>query len=217
MKWLSIFGPLTALAAFAYPHFSPHLFAPAPVALPLLGALALAAGCLALAYVLAEHEPARAAVPRVFLVATAAGLIVAAILPDGETHRWATAVALAAPPIATHLLARRRTPGHQALHALTAASALALTAYLVTHPASPLAPLLGGVHPLIETYLPLTQILLVTAMTLTTLAATAPAQPQTPGVPAHTLPAPARPVIAQSTPRPVIAQSASRPTAPRMS
>jgi hypothetical protein len=150
----------------------------------LLGVLSLAAGSIAVAYGLAHVEPSRSAAARVLLGAASAGLVLTAIFPtdrtpslsslDGEIHQWSVAVVFTGLPGAGWILAHQtwELPGWQRatrrIRLLSTVSALTLAAFLLCHPGSPVAELVGGpgFYGLLERLLVLAEIGLVLAMAL---------------------------------------------------
>ncbi|MEV0582477.1 DUF998 domain-containing protein [Nonomuraea sp. NPDC050310] len=145
-----------ALAGMIYVHvalpmqplLSDYALLPGGMLPVMLGMLALAGGCLSLAYGLTLREPNRSAAARVLLMAAGGGLMLSAIFPTdphsgadtlgGEIHRWAAAVFFTALPVAGWVLARGREAGARwgSVRVLSGGAGLVLAAYLLAHPAS---------------------------------------------------------------------------------
>ncbi|MGI5269774.1 DUF998 domain-containing protein [Nonomuraea sp. CA-218870] len=162
---VSVTATLTSACALGYaelalpaqPLLSHYALVPGGMAPTLLGMLALAAGCLSLAYGLVASDPRGTAASRVLLLAAAAGLMLSGIFPTdpataelksltGEVHRWSAAVVFTTLPVAGWALARGRAGAVRwsAVRALAVAAALMLAAYLAAHPASVTSVWIGG-------------------------------------------------------------------------
>ncbi|MFD1540139.1 DUF998 domain-containing protein [Nonomuraea guangzhouensis] len=186
----AVTGAVTAAAALVYaqvalpgqPLLSDYALVPGGMLPVLIGMLALAWGCVSLAYGLAAREPARSAAARVLLLAAAAGLMLSAVFPTdpgnaaigtlpGEIHRWSSAVVFTTLPVAGWILARGRVPlpKWNRVKALSVTSGVALAAYLAAHPASITSPLIGGAsyYGLLERGVVLAEIALVVFMAMT--------------------------------------------------
>ncbi|HEX8006698.1 MAG TPA: DUF998 domain-containing protein [Trebonia sp.] len=167
MRKLAVAGPSVALVAMLALHLvfpgqvdplngllSDYALGEATGALFLLGMLALAAGACAAAYQLAAVDPVRSAAARVLLVMASAGLVLSAMFPtdpeplvnsmSGEIHRWSTALVFTAIPGAGWILARQSRQPLPVVRALALGSVAVLAAYLLSHPGSPVAELIGG-------------------------------------------------------------------------
>ncbi|MEU7900810.1 DUF998 domain-containing protein [Nonomuraea sp. NPDC049152] len=154
---------LVCLAALAYAHLvlppqplvSDYALVPGGMPLVVVGMLALASGCVFLAYGLAVRDPARTAATRMLLIAAAGGLMLSAVFPtdpgmaksvSGEVHRWASAVVFTSLPVAGWTLARGRAalPRWNLVRSLAMTSVVALAVYLAAHPATLTSALIGG-------------------------------------------------------------------------
>ncbi|GIH27515.1 hypothetical protein Aph01nite_58250 [Acrocarpospora phusangensis] len=167
MRRLAVAGPSVALAVMLLLHLlfpgvvdplngllSDYALGEGTAALFVLGMLALAAGACAAAYHLATVDPVRSAAARVLLVMASAGLVLSAVFPtdaapvvntlSGEIHRWSTALVFTALPGAGWILARQSRRPLPGVRALSLASVVTLAAYLLSHPGSPVAELIGG-------------------------------------------------------------------------
>jgi hypothetical protein len=154
-----------------------------------LGVLSLAAGSVAVAYRLAQVEPWRSAAARVLLLTASVALVLTALFstdrtpgvssPGGEIHQWSAAVVFTSLPGAGWILARqtRELPGwgraRRRIRLISAVAVLALAAFLLCHPGSPVAELVGGpgFYGLLERLLVLAEIVLVLAMAVPALSA----------------------------------------------
>ncbi|GAA2398510.1 DUF998 domain-containing protein [Nonomuraea africana] len=180
-----LIAALVCAAALAYAHLalpaqtlvSDYALVPGGVAPVMVGMLALAAGCVFLAYGLAVREPARTAATRVLLVAAAGGLMLSALFPtdhgtasslSGEVHRWASAVVFTSLPVAGWTLARGRAPlpRWNLVRSLVGTAVVALTVYLAAHPAALTSPFIGGeaYYGLLERAVIVAEVVLVVAM-----------------------------------------------------
>ncbi|MFE3450743.1 DUF998 domain-containing protein [Nonomuraea sp. NPDC059194] len=178
---------LLCLAALAYAHLalppqplvSDYALVPGGMPLVVAGMLALACGCVFLAYGLAVREPARTAAARILLIAAAAGLMLSAVFPtdpgmakslSGEVHRWASAVVFTSLPVAGWTLARGRAalPRWNLVRALTVTSVVVLAVYLAAHPASLTSPFISGevYYGLMERAVIVAEVVLVVVMGL---------------------------------------------------
>ncbi|MER6170787.1 DUF998 domain-containing protein [Streptosporangium sp. NPDC001681] len=181
-------GPLLALAAMGYAHLTS-----AGAVSPLHGlvseyalrgdsawamtggTIALAMGCLWVAYLLARVDPVRGAAARALFVASALGLLLTATFPTdaapgvtsigGEIHRWSAAVVFTALPCAGWMLGRRS--GSRALAGSAVLSVALLAWFLAAHPGSLISDLIGGP----DHYGLAQRLLLLSEMTLVFLAA----------------------------------------------
>ncbi|WP_248966255.1 DUF998 domain-containing protein [Sphaerisporangium perillae] len=147
-----------------------------------LGVLSLAAGSIAVAYGLAQVERSRSVAARALLMAASAALVLTALFPTdrmpgmrslgGDIHRWSVAVVFTGLPGAGWILARqtRELPGwrrvRRRIRLISVVSVLALAAFLLCHPGSPVAELIGGpgFYGLLERLVVLVEIVLVLAM-----------------------------------------------------
>lgn len=201
-SWAAAGGGLVAALALGYAEFalprqqliSDYALVPGGTLPVLIGMLALAFGCVILAYGMAAREPARTAATRLLLLAAGAGLMLSAVFPTdpggaaistlpGEIHRWSSAVVFTSLPVAGWVLARGRTPAARWswVRSLSVTSALTLAVYLAAHPASITSPLIGGsaYYGLLERALVLAEIVLLATMAVaaarTRIAAGSPA------------------------------------------
>ncbi|MFI6601960.1 DUF998 domain-containing protein [Nonomuraea sp. NPDC050536] len=190
-NWAAVGGGLVAATALGYAEFalprqaliSDYALVPGGTLPVLVGMLALAFGCVILAYGMAAREPARTAATRLLLLAAGAGLMLSAVFPTdpggaaistlpGEIHRWSSAVVFTSLPVAGWMLARGRTPAPRWswVRSLSMTSALTLAVYLAAHPASFTSPLIGGsaYYGVLERALVLAEIVLLTTMAIAT-------------------------------------------------
>ncbi|WP_067124570.1 DUF998 domain-containing protein [Microtetraspora malaysiensis] len=184
---IAVAGPILALSVMIWLHVAyPGAVDPlvAPVAgyawvkgagpLLALGVLSLTAGIAGLVSALARVEPARSAAARVLLTGVAVALTLAALWPvdASEIHRWSIALVFTGLPCAAWILARqtRALPGWRTagrvLDAVSLGSVLALAAYLLGRPGSPVAETIGGAafYGLAERALVISDVVLVLAM-----------------------------------------------------
>ncbi|WP_214105947.1 DUF998 domain-containing protein [Acrocarpospora catenulata] len=189
MRRLAMVGPGLALAVMGVLHLafpgvvdplsgllSDYALGDRTGALFLLGMLALAAGSCAAAYTLAQWDPIRSAAARVLLLVASAGLVLSALFPtdpapdvsslSGEIHRWSTALVFTAIPGAGWILARQSRRPLPLVRALSLASVMILASFLLSHPGSPVAELLGGpaFYGLLERALVVAEIALLIVM-----------------------------------------------------
>ncbi|MFF3445016.1 DUF998 domain-containing protein [Streptosporangium sp. NPDC002721] len=164
-RWPGVAGPLLALAAMGYAHLvaadtvsplngliSDYALLDGSARATVGGTIALAMGCLWVAYQLARVEPVRAAASRALFVAAALGLLLTAAFPTdaapgvvsiaGEIHRWSAAVVFTALPCAGWMLGRRS--GNGPLAGVSVLSAVLLAWFLAAHPGSPTSDLIEG-------------------------------------------------------------------------
>ncbi|GAA1014512.1 hypothetical protein Aple_047750 [Acrocarpospora pleiomorpha] len=206
MRKLAVAGPSVALVLMVALHLlypgvvdpmqgllSDYALSEATGALFLLGMMALAAGACAAAYQLAEVDPIRSAAARVLLVMASAGLVLGAIFPTdaapvveslaGEIHRWSTALVFTALPGAGWILARQSRTPLPVVRALALTSVAVLASFLLSHPGSPMAELIGGP----EFYGLLERLLVVLEIVLLIVIAGVGHKPQTTSkeIPAH--------------------------------
>ncbi|WP_326636871.1 DUF998 domain-containing protein [Streptosporangium sp. NBC_01755] len=181
-------GPLLALAAMGYAHMvsagavnptkslvSEYALRGDSAWVMAGGTIALAMGCLWVAYLLARVDPVRGAAARALFVASALGLLLTATFPTdaapgvtsigGEIHRWSAAVVFTALPCAGWMLGRRS--GSRALAGAAVASVVLLAWFLAAHPGSLISDLIGGP----DHYGLAQRLLLLAEMTLVFLAA----------------------------------------------
>ncbi|GAA0428511.1 hypothetical protein Acor_71290 [Acrocarpospora corrugata] len=189
MSRLAIAGPSVALVMMGALHLvfpgvvdplrgllSDYALGEGTGALFLLGMLALAGGACAAAYQLAAVDPVRSAAARVLLVMASAGLVLSAVFPtdaaptldslSGEIHRWATALVFTAIPGAGWILARQSRQPLPLVRALALSSVAVLAFFLLSHPGSPVAELIGGpgFYGLLERLLVVLEIVLLIAI-----------------------------------------------------
>ncbi|MEU4330553.1 DUF998 domain-containing protein [Nonomuraea dietziae] len=176
---------LVCAAALTYAHLalpqqtllSDYALVPGGVAPVMVGMLALAAGCVFLAYGLTVREPGRTAATRLLLIAAAGGLMLSALFPtdpgpatslSGEVHRWAAAVVFTSLPVAGWTLVRGRAPlpRWNLVRSLVVTAVVALAVYLAAHPAALTSPFIGGeaYYGLLERAVVVADVALVVAM-----------------------------------------------------
>ncbi|MGJ6967484.1 DUF998 domain-containing protein [Streptosporangium sp. G11] len=183
-RWPGVAGPLFALAAMGYAHLvaadtvspldgliSDYALLDDSAWAMVCGTIALAMGCLWVAYLLARVEPVRGAAPRALFVAAALGLLLTAAFPTdaapgvvsiaGEIHRWSAAVVFTALPCAGWMLGRRS--GNGPLAGVSVLSALLLAWFLAAHPGSLTSDLIDGAdhYGLVERLLVLSEMALI--------------------------------------------------------
>ncbi|WP_440073125.1 DUF998 domain-containing protein [Streptosporangium sp. OZ121] len=187
-RWPGVAGPLLALAAMGYAHLvaadavdplngliSDYALRDDSAWAMVGGTIALAMGCLWVAYLLARVAPVRGAASRALFVAAALGLLLTAAFPTdaapgvvsiaGEIHRWSAAVVFTALPCAGWMLGRRS--GNGPLAAVSVLSVVFLAWFLAAHPGSLVSDLIDGAdhYGLVE------RLLVLSEMTLILLAA----------------------------------------------
>ncbi len=187
-RWPGVAGPLFALAAMGYAHLvaadtvdplngliSDYALRDDSAWAMVVGTIALAMGCLWVAYLLARVAPVRGAASRALFVAAALGLLLTAAFPTdaapgvvsiaGEIHRWSAAVVFTALPCAGWMLGRRS--GNGPLATVSVLSVVFLAWFLAAHPGSLVSDLIDGAdhYGLVE------RLLVLSEMTLILLAA----------------------------------------------
>jgi|GEM_PF-6827585 len=164
-SWPGVAGPLVALSAMGYAHLvasdtvsplngliSDYALSDDSAWVMVGGTIALAMGCLWVAYLLARVEPVRGAAARALFVAAALGFLLTAAFPadaapgvvsiTGEIHRWSAAVIFTALPCAGWMLGRRS--GNGPLAAISVLSTVLLAWFLAAHPGSFVSELIEG-------------------------------------------------------------------------
>jgi hypothetical protein len=208
VKRLAVAGPTLTLVVMAFLHvafagavspthglISDYAWLAGAGPLFTLGVLSLAAGSIAVAYGLAQVERSRSAAARALLMAASAALVLTALFPTdrtpgmsslgGDIHRWSVAVVFTGLPGAGWILARRTRDvagwrrATRRIQLISTVSVLTLIAYLLSHPSSPVAQLVGGpgFYGLLERLLVLVETVLVLAMAVPARLAWSPRPP----------------------------------------